>query len=164
MVRAVATGTIIADMLGLPLVAWEDLHESGGIYLKDDQTGEFVGLAGKNRAYFETHYPHLILPDSLGETGWWNRPFETTEQRSIRARRFLCDLMERHGRTDDRVAVISHGGFYNHLLAAIFQLPPASNCRFVINNAAVTRIDFSDERVDVVYMNRVEFLPAELVT
>jgi len=27
MVRAVATGTIIADALDLPLAAWEDLHE-----------------------------------------------------------------------------------------------------------------------------------------
>ena len=31
MVRAVATGTIIARVLGLPLVAWEEAHESGGL-------------------------------------------------------------------------------------------------------------------------------------
>jgi 2,3-bisphosphoglycerate-dependent phosphoglycerate mutase len=52
MVRAVATGTIIAKALDLPLVAWEDLHERGGIYLDDEQTGERIGQAGPNRAYF----------------------------------------------------------------------------------------------------------------
>jgi 2,3-bisphosphoglycerate-dependent phosphoglycerate mutase len=164
MVRAVATGTIIAKTLDLPLVAWEDLHERGGIYTEDEQTGEYIGQAGKNRAYFEAHYPHFLLPDSLGEAGWWNRPFEEPEQSFTRAQRFLRDLMERHGQTDDRVAVVSHGGFYNYLLAAILNLPDREGYRFVLNNAAISRIDFNDERIGLVYLNRLGFLPKELIT
>jgi 2,3-bisphosphoglycerate-dependent phosphoglycerate mutase len=164
MVRAVATGTIIAKALDLPLVAWEDLHEWGGIYLYDEQTDERLGLAGRNRAYFEAHYPDFVLPDSLGEAGWWNRPFEEPEQRLPRAKRFLRDLMERHGRTDDRVAVVSHGGFYNYLLAAILNLPEREGYWFALNNAAITRIDFDEERIRLIYLNRVDFLPKELVT
>ena len=164
MVRAVATGTIIAKALDLPLVAWEDLHERGGIYLEDEQTGERIGQPGKDRAYFEAHYPDFVLPDSLGEAGWWNRPFEEPEQRLPRAQRFLRDLMERHGHTDDRVAVVGHGGFYNDLLAAILNLPEREGYWFALNNAAITRIDFSDERIGLVYLNRVDFLPKELVT
>jgi 2,3-bisphosphoglycerate-dependent phosphoglycerate mutase len=164
MLRAVATGAIIAKRLDLPLVAWEDLHERGGIYLEDEQTGEFIGQAGKNRAYFETHYPDFVLPDSLGEAGWWNRPFEEPEQRLTRAKRFWRDLMERHGHTDDRVAVVSHGGFYNDLLAAILNLSETEGYWFALHNAAITRLDLNDERIRLIYLNRVDFLPKELVT
>jgi 2,3-bisphosphoglycerate-dependent phosphoglycerate mutase len=164
MVRAVATGTTIANALDLPLVAWEDLHEWGGIYLKDEQTDERTGLPGRNRAYFETHFPDLALPDSLGEAGWWNRPFEESELRLARARRVLRDLLERHGGTEDRVAVVSHGGFYNYLLAAILNLP-AEGHWFVLNNAAISRIDFTEEdETWLVYLNRVDFLLKDLIT
>ncbi len=164
MLRAVATGTITARALDLPLVAWEDVHEWGGIYLHDEQTDERIGLPGRNRAYFEAHYPDLVLPDSLGEAGWWNRPFEEPEQRLPRAQRFLLDLMERHGHTDDRVAVVSHGGFYNYLLVTILNLPGREGYWFVMNNAAISRIDFNDEEIRLMYLNRVDFLPRELIT
>jgi 2,3-bisphosphoglycerate-dependent phosphoglycerate mutase len=163
MVRAVATGTIIARVLDLPLVAWEDLHEWGGIYLKDEQTDERTGLPGRNRAYFERHYPDLVLPDSLGEAGWWNRPFEEPELRFPRAKRVLHDLLERHG-GNDRVAVISHGGFYNYLLAAILNLPERESYWFALNNAGLNRIDFDEEEIRLIYLNRVDFLPKELIT
>jgi len=162
--RAVATGTIVANALDLPLAAWEDVYEWGGIYLKDEQTGERVGLPGRNRAYFEQHFPDLVLPDSLGEAGWWNRPFEETELRLPRAQRVLRDLLERHGGTDDRVAVVSHGGFYNYLLAAILDMPGRESYRFYLNNAAISRFDFTDEAIWLSYLNRVDFLPKELVT
>jgi len=164
MVRAVATGTIIANALDSPLVAWEDLHEWGGIYLRDEQTDERVGLPGRNRAYFETHYPDLVLPDYLGEDGWWNRPFEEPEPRLPRAKRVLHDLLERHGGTDDRVAVVSHGGFYNYLLAVILNLPEREDHWFALNNAGLSRIDFDEEEIRLIYLNRVDFLPKELIT
>src|SRR5512142_1382925 len=80
MLRAVMTGTRVARELGLPLVAWEDLHEFGGIYLDDEQTGEPVGQPGNNRAFFEKHYPGLVLAPGRGTNGWWNRPHESHEQ------------------------------------------------------------------------------------
>jgi len=164
MVRAVATGAIIAQALHLPLVAREDLHEVGGIYRKDEETEERIGQAGNNRAYFEAHYPDLVLPGSVGEAGWWNRPFEELEERPLRAQRFLRDLLERHGHTDDRVAVVSHGGFYQYLMAAVLNLPSREGYWFAINNAAITRMDFHEERIGLIYLNRVDFLSKELVT
>jgi 2,3-bisphosphoglycerate-dependent phosphoglycerate mutase len=164
MVRAVATGTIIAQALDLPLVAWEDLHEWGGIYLRDEQTDERMGLPGRNRAYFEAHYPDLVLPDSLGEAGWWNRPFEEAELRLPRAQRVLHDLLDRHGHTDDRVVVVSHAGFFNYLLAALLNLPGREGHWFVMNNAAISRIDFHEDEIGLVYLNRVDFLPKRLIT
>ncbi|MBI4785743.1 MAG: histidine phosphatase family protein [Chloroflexi bacterium] len=163
MVRAVATGTVVAQALNLPLVGWQDLHESGGLYLEDERTEERVGQCGPNRAFFERHYPRLVLPDSCDDVGWWNRPFEEHDQAMARARRFLTELLERHGRSDDRVAVISHGDFYNCVLRTLFQIEKAVGW-FDLNNAGITRMDFEKEKFRLVYANRVEFLSPELVT
>jgi 2,3-bisphosphoglycerate-dependent phosphoglycerate mutase len=164
MVRAVETGAILARALGLPLVAWEEVHEVGGIHHVDRETSEHHGLPGKNRAYFERKYPDLVLPPSLDEAGWWNRPFEERPLRLLRARRVLQELVARHGNTDDRVAVISHGGFYQHLLQAILDLPDVSEPWFSMNNAAISRIDFEDDEIGFRYTNRVGYLPGELIT
>lgn len=164
MLRSVATGTVLARALDLPLVAWEDLHEVGGIHVTDKSTGERIGQAGKPRSYFERHHPDLILPESLGEEGWWNRPYEDREQRPLRARRVLDELLARHGQSDDRVAVVSHGGFYNHLMQAILNLPEREGYWFAMNNAAMTRIDFGDDYIWMQYLNRVDFMPTVLIT
>jgi 2,3-bisphosphoglycerate-dependent phosphoglycerate mutase len=163
MVRSVATGMMVADRIGLELTAWIDLHEEGGIYLSDGQ-GNRIGQPGKDRLYFETFYPKMILPASMDSSGWWNRPFEAFADRPVRAQRFLQELYSRHGETDHRVAVISHGGFYNHFLSVILDLATSQPIWFSMNNSAITRIDFHPERIDIVYQNRCEFLPRELIT
>jgi 2,3-bisphosphoglycerate-dependent phosphoglycerate mutase len=164
MIRSVATGTILARALDLPLLGWELLHEAGGIWLPDPESGEPRGQPGKDRPYFESEYPDLVLPDTLNPAGWWNRPFETHTERPDRARRFLDGLRERHGGSHDRVAVVSHAGFYNHVLAALLHLPQRDGYWFVLNNAALTRVDFREGGVDLVYLNRVDFLPDSLIT
>lgn len=164
MIRSVLTGTILARALDLPLVAWPEIHEMGGIYHKDPETGERIGLAGKNRAYFEAHFPDLVLPPSLGDEGWWNRPFEKREERPPRARRFLAALQARHGATDDQVAIVSHGGFYNAVLRALLAIPEEIDGWFALNNAAITRIDLEEGTPAIQYMNRADHLPPELIT
>jgi len=164
MVRAVATGTEIARALGLPLVGLRDAHETGGIYLSDPETGARVGQPGKTRSYFEAHYPNLVLPEEIDDNGWWNRPFEERSERQARADRLVALLLARHKDTDDRVALVGHGGFYNHVLAAILNLPEERDYWFSLNNTGITRIDFGEDCTWVSYMNRVDFLPRELIT
>src|SRR3972149_5276856 len=141
MVRAVSTGAVVANRLGLPMVAWTDLHEEGGIYLTNEQ-GKPIGQPGKDRAYFEHKFPGLVLPDILDASGRWNRPYETMEERPARGRRFLFDLLTRHGGTDHRAAVISHGGFYNLFLSSLLNLPRNRSVWFDLYNTAITQIDF----------------------
>ena len=164
MVRAVATGTIVARALNMPLVAWMDLHETGGIVALDQETDERVGLPGNNRAYFEARYPDLILPENLGEEGWWNRPAEAYEQRPVRARRVLDELFEKHGDGDDRVAVISHGAFFGYLMSAILDLPSMPPPWFGLSNTGIARFDFHEERLMISYVNNTFHLPRDLVT
>jgi 2,3-bisphosphoglycerate-dependent phosphoglycerate mutase len=164
MVRSVATGLIVAEAIGQPLVAWSEVHETGGIHHRDPETGELIGLPGRNRAYFEKHHPTLVLPETLGEEGWWNRPFEAHELRRVRADHFLADLLDRHGDTDDRVAIISHAGFYNHLMHAILGTPEELGYWFLIDNTGITSVRFMPDERWVCYTNRTEHLPPELIT
>lgn len=164
MVRAVATGTYIAQTTGVPLRAWADIHEEGGIYLDQDHRGP-VGLPGKPRSYFERNYPEFELPGWLDEEGWWrSRPFEVDADRPVRARRFVDELLDRHGGTQDRVAMVSHGGFYNQLMSILLERPVRNGLWFRMYNVGITCIDFEDDHVDIIYQNRVDFLPPEMIT
>lgn len=166
MVRAVHTGSIIASRLGLPLHAWVDWHEEGGLYLDDEAKGERVGYPGYGRAYFAEHYPTLIVPETLTDEGWWGKPFEEDADRPGRARRVVAELKERYGGTDAVVGIVSHGGFYNHFLAAIYGVPgPTLPVRHAMNNCALSRFVFDDKHPPyIAYQNRTDHLPNELLT
>ncbi len=171
MVRTIQTGTYVAQACQLPLVALSNLHEVNGIYLEDETTGERKGLPGPNRAEFLAEFPHLILPDEVGDAGWWNRPPEPREETMNRAQAVWGYLVDKHGGTEDRVGIISHAGFYQRFITAVINLPPQYLHRdsprrtvFNINNVAVTRITQKDDYTALAYQNRVDFLPPELVT
>jgi len=159
-----ATASPIGDVLSLRPAIWEDIHETGGYWEPDPETGKPVGKPGKNREYFQDTYPDFTLPDQLGEEGWWNRPLETASQCRERAQRFFHDLMERHGGTDDMVAVVSHGLFYSFMIKAFLKIPSGAGAIFALNNAAMTRIDFIDGYVGVIYQNRTDYFPQDLIT
>ena len=164
MVRAIDTAAAAADELGLPLTVWPDLHEYGGIYEMDPETRERSGQPGPNRAFFENRFPDLHLPDSLNEKGWWNRPFESPDEATRRAGRVLNDLKTRHGGTDDRVAVVSHGGFFKAFLGQLLGTPWLQNGWISMANTAITRINFHPDWFDVVYVNRTDFIPPHVYT
>src|SRR5258708_4975179 len=119
--------------------------------------------AGPGRADFARDYPDLVLPVSLDDAGWWPRPFEDEAERPERARRVLADLMARHG-DNDRVAIISHGGFYNQLLGALVEVQPPYRLSYLMNNTGISRIALIPAGRYVVYQNRCDHLPDELVT
>ena len=164
MVRAVATATAVSRSCNLPLVAWPEVHEQAGIFLADEQSGELIGRPGKSRSYFERHYPDLQLPESLNEHGWWNRPVETETEWKQRAREFLNELGRRHGSGEDTVAVITHGGFYHEVILALTGGAGTDGLWFTMYNTGITRIDFHSTHTSVVYHNRLEHLPPELIS
>jgi 2,3-bisphosphoglycerate-dependent phosphoglycerate mutase len=164
MVRSAATATAVSLKCDLQAVAWPQIHERMGIYLEDEQTGELTGRPGKTRSYFEEHYPDLLLPDSLNEHGWWNRPAETEEQWGQRAGDFLAELNTRHGNGEDRVAMVTHGGFYHEVLIALAGGSKQTGVWFTMHNTGISRIDFHSDHPSLIYHNRLEHLPPGLVS
>ena len=175
MERAVATGHKIAEVLDLPLYGWTDIHETGGMFLYDEATDTYTPQPGRKRSYLLARYPRLVLPDEVTEAGWWNRPFEPKEARVPRAKRVVEELLARHGGTDDGVAFVSHGGFFNYIMREVIGLtgsdpepgPEPSDAQplwFAANNVSVTHVLFGEDRRVVMYMNRVDFLPRDLIT
>ena len=164
MVRSMETAGAIATALSLTPMIMEDLHETGGMWAPDEKSGQLIGQPGNNRAFFEERFPYFKLPDRLDEQGWWNRPVETSQEIKDRALRFCSSLIEKHGETDDRVIIVGHGFFYSFILNTLLKITPKSKVRFSINNTGITRLDYQNGSTSVIYMNRLEHLPEDLVT
>lgn len=169
--RSIETGLTLAERLDLPLVALENVHERGGLYLKDPEKNEKRGMPGPNREYFRQHFPSLVLPESLGDAGWWNRPYEQREAAVARAEKVVDWLLAVHDQTDDRVAMIIHGGFIQSLFTVIFQMPLANSglkdgreVWIKANNGSISRIDFHSNALRLTYQNRIDFFPEDLIT
>jgi 2,3-bisphosphoglycerate-dependent phosphoglycerate mutase len=171
MERAGHTASYTVRKINVPFTAW-DIHESGGIHGRDGEL-KLVGLGGRPRSWFEANIPELSLPDSINESGWWNRPFETEEECQLRAQRIWAELLTRHGdkdgQTEERIAFVSHGGFFMHLMCAILNLPwrNASNgltSWFMLNNCSISRISVHKGEVGICYLNRTDHLPDHLIT
>lgn len=165
MVRSIETGLAIANATGLPLITWPDWHETGGIFYEDpDNTHRRSGLPGKTPTELATRFPDLVITTELDPAGWWNRPFEEHPIQIARAERVLADLIARHGHTDHRVAVITHGGFYNRFLQAVLKFNPEQRTWFTLVNCGITRIDFDEDDTLLFYQNRHEHLAPNLLT
>ena len=166
MIRAVKTGVAIAEKTHLPLVAWPELHETGGLF-DTEMVGDepvFMGQSGPGRSYFATHFPRLVLPEDLPESGWYNREKEPRESYAIRAQAIFDRIMAEHGGTDHRVGLVMHGGIFARIISAIFNLQ-AENYWLLMNNCAVSRVDVRpDGKITLVYLNKVDHLPDHLIT
>ena len=172
MERAAFTAAPIAQALDIPLIAWREIHEEGGIYSREDKL-KVQGLPGRPRSFFMQNFRTLTLPDDLDETGWWNRPYEADEERQPRADQVLGELLPRHrdqeGQSVHRVALVSHGGFFMRLVCAMLKLPwrqAALGLRswFILNNCSISRFDIFKNEINIAYLNRTDHLPDHLIT
>ncbi len=86
------------------------------------------------------------------------------KSRPIRAQKVLETLLERHGNTNDRVAIVSHGGFYMELMRVMFRIGEQKSW-FMMYNTAISRFDFHDNgEITLAYHNRTDHLPDHLIT
>lgn len=162
--RAVRTAAAVAEALDLPLYGLEDLHENGGVYAEDPISKEAIGQPGCSRSDLLRLSPRLVLPATVTEAGWWNRPLESLEESKTRARRLWQWLLAKHGASEDRVALFSHGGFYHTLMSTILGIEDHQGFWFELNNAAISRIDVNEEGIRILYTNRTDYLPTDLIT
>lgn len=172
MKRAIHTGNIIAQRLNLPLFGMPEAHEVGGVFL-ETLVNDVVTVNeeyGVDEGFLATNYPNLILTQPIPRSGWWRGGKENDNLPQKRAQKVLEWLRQHHASTDDRVAIVTHGGFYNHLLRAMLHISPEEpdnrklGYRLVYNNCAISRFDLTEDRVYMVYHNRAEYLPDDLIT
>ena len=155
--RAAQSALIVAGELGAPPRADVDLHEVGGLFSDDPRSGARATHTGPGRLALAALYPNLVLPDDLGEEGWWHRPFEAEgPARSERAHRVWKWFMAQHSGSDDDVVVIAHLGFFNELMRVAIGCGPADDgCPdFSLENGGLTLLDCA-HRVKFVFHNRV---------
>lgn len=166
MERALLTGKIISEKLQLPLSGKLEMHEVGGIYLAKVVNGEEVieDLHGHTSAYLSQHYPDLLQPEGISPEGWWRGGLETREEKLNRAHEIVKFLVGTHGGTDDHIGVITHGGIYKSIFRVLFNVAPDTLFSVLLNNCSITRVDFDENGVTLMYENRVDFLPPNLIT
>lgn len=172
MIRAVHTGSIISSLVGLPLVALPPVHEVGGVYLESQVNGvqHITKEYGGTQEFYNDVFPLLKFEAPIHDRGWWQGGREDVEAPLKRAHTVIELLKQRHFESEDRVAIVTHGAFYNYMVRAIFGIAPDEPDGrklpfwYSFCNCAITRFDFTTRRVTLAYHNRTDFLPDELVT
>lgn len=157
MVRALETARAVGDALGINPEIWIDLHEHGGVFLRED--GErAVGYPGVNRDVVNSEFPGFIVPDEITDNGWWTGTVEEDAgwcARATRAARQLKSLATENS----RIAIVSHGGQIDTLLKALLNQMPGHGIYYSHANTAVTKVLFGDDgALRIRFMNRVDHL------
>ncbi len=164
--RALQTAHPISKALDLTPEVWVDIHEKGGIYLQEEE-GVRVGYPGMTRSEILAEFPGYQLPAEITEEGWWHNGYEPWPGCQGRAINVAIQLrhMAANGNRDERIGLVSHGGFMDALLKALCNQLPSKHIWYHHFNTAITRIDFrEDDGLSLRYMNRVEHLSPEFIS
>jgi broad specificity phosphatase PhoE len=166
MKRALQTAKPIGEALGITPEVWIDIHEKGGIYLNHGEEKGRVGYPGLTRSEILAEFPDYQLPEQITEDGWWNNGYEDWPTCQGRAIKVAGQLLEwANSDSQDRIALISHGGFIDALLKALCDQLPSRHLWYHHYNTAITRIDFDEsERLHLRFMNRIDHLPLKLIS
>jgi broad specificity phosphatase PhoE len=165
--RALLTAQPLSQAFKLPMHVMIDLHEVGGMFLENKDTGEITGYGGLTRSAMLERFSDLHLPDSVTEQGWWNpqmgmESYAHRVMRAVRAVHGLVQMAQDH--PHERLALVTHGAFMDLLMKAfLHQLPTPDTTLFYAHyNTAITRLDLREGDVlRVHYLNRVDHLPLD---
>lgn len=157
--RCLKTADHIARHTGLTPEIWVDVHEEMGIYLDGVDV-----VPGMTPAEIREQFPQIKIPEDMPAEGWWNRPVEQKHEWQARAARVARVLREEMASLDERIAIVTHGGFIRDLLSELITGGPRDGEAFTTQNTSAHRIDFTPEGILVRYLNRLEHLPAKLVS
>lgn len=169
MIRAIQTALPTANALGLTLRTMPTTHEFGAVFQFEGREKR-IGLAGFKKAELLARFPSIEIEHDVAEAGWSNFKVEDSAELYDRAGKALDFLINNHD-DDARIAIVSHGGFYQAFMAQVIGLIPKNlypsperELGFAINNTAITRIVRTNTGFGILYTNSTIHLPAHLVT
>ncbi len=129
LVRSLETASIIAETIEIESInVWPELREGWGDRHR-----------GSRRAELQRRFPRALLPLSITDEGWDHGGDTNYAMFVMRAERVLHEIKQQFG-PDDRVAIITHGGFANYLLHAILHIAPTTPQWFELANCAISDI------------------------
>ena len=164
MYRSLQTVQPVSRASGLAPRIWVDIHEEGGMFLNHGDDEGLVGYPGRTRSEILAEFPDYVLPTSFDETGWWNKDHEDPASLLVRATKVSEQLREM-AKTEDRVAIITHGAFMNALLNAIFGQISEGHIYYRHHNTAISRFYMDgDGRFEVLYLNSTVHLNPESIS
>src|SRR5690606_29329816 len=103
-----------ADALNMNCEVWVDIHEEGGIWLR--QNGKLQGFGGRTRTQIAEEFPKYLVPETITDLGWY-KPENGAEDITLchaRAMRVARDLKARaasEATQRDQIAIVSHATF-----------------------------------------------------
>lgn len=164
MYRSLQTARPVAQALGLTPELWVDIHERGGMWLNHGEPEGIVGYPGRTTSDIAAEFPGFKLTPGITDRGWWTGAYEDAAGCAARAIRVASELLDR-AQTEDRVAVITHGGFMDVLLKALLNQLPGDQIHYRHHNTAITRVSVAaGNPIDVRSLNQVDHLPPDLVS
>jgi broad specificity phosphatase PhoE len=162
--RALQTALPVSRALGLAPEVWIEIHEYGGVWQESAGGGGARGYPGMSRQEIAAEFPGYALPEGVSERGWWRGAQEEPETFVARAA-WVVDTLHSWAESDQRAAIITHGAFIDGLLNTLLKVARAEPVYYHHDNTGITLIDFRrNGKLSIRFLNRLDHLPAELIT
>ncbi len=160
--RALETTRPIADLKKVSVHVRADIFEEGGCYSGYEAVG-VRGEPGLGFSALSQRYPDWNIDESIPETGWWGRDYETTSQAIQRADVFAKWL---ESELDDGGchAFVIHADFKYLLLRRLLGPTIPTQLSLSLYNTGVTHCRWLGQRWDLVGLNSVEHLSECMMT
>lgn len=163
MIRALHTATPIGKALGIRPEVWLDIHEVGGIFL-EHKNGDIESFSGAGRGEIDDRFPGVVLPEAVGEKGWWQGGRESVEDGQLRALK-VAQMLRQQSVAGQRIGLVTHGDFMSHLIKALLGIEQGPEIYIEHRNTAITCLKVAvQERTVVYYANRFEHLEKAQIT
>jgi broad specificity phosphatase PhoE len=110
-------------------------------------------------------FPDFSVSDEITEQGWYFLPeVEPYSHRFYRANYVIETLAHQFGESHQKIALVSHGGFHNHLTSAIMKMTRQPDLWMEIENTGISSFglgrthETEQPRWRIDYLNRHEWL------
>ncbi len=164
MTRAIQTAAPLADVLDLPIQAHPEAFEVGGPQAWDGcEDSPRQHHPGSSASTLSALSPRVVLPDTVTEQGWWSGPVEDEATAQDRGARLVAQLQDRHGGTDEVVALVSHEWFSQVLFCRLLGIERMQGW-ITFNNTGVSLFTDVDGTTGAAWVNRTTHLRPDQLT